>query len=266
MSRLKCRGDKLLEHNSQLPKVKEAMGMKQEQHEDLEEYDVIIKVAKVLGGTTKWLDSDLVNYKMDVVEYVLHDAVNTGWVLYDLDELRQHSELSFVHSVNMAVFVTLLGIWLGYGEEDLRNLAQIGLLHDIGKLFVPLNILHKPGRLSRAEFEVMKKHVYDGYLLLTYNDYINQEVKLGILQHHERLDGSGYPFNLKDNEIHEFSKIAAVADMYTAMIEDRTYRPKMTPLAALEVIEMAKGTKLDARVCEALRKIVMSTGKNYQTN
>ncbi len=175
--------------------------------------------------------------------------VNTIGVLEHLQELRLHNGNTFQHSLNVAILSGILGKWLSYKEVELKNLILAGLLHDIGKLFVPLSILDKPDKLSSGEFEVVKKHPQEGYRLVVDLDQIPQNVKLGILQHHERLDRSGYPFGLAGNEIHDYAKVIAIADMYDAMTSDRPYRRRMTPLVVIEAISEQMYSKLDTTLC-----------------
>ncbi|MEN6567700.1 MAG: HD-GYP domain-containing protein [Veillonellales bacterium] len=162
--------------------------------------------------------------------------IDTVGVLDYLHKERCHSNSTFHHSLNVAVVAGVLGKWCGYRRIDLKNIILAGLLHDIGKVAVPLAILDKPSRLSSAEFDVIKRHPRTGYQLVKKSSEIPTEVKLTILQHHERTDGSGYPCGLAAHEIRTDSKIIAIADIYDAMTSDRAYRRKVTPFEALDVI------------------------------
>jgi len=175
--------------------------------------------------------------------------INTIGVLDYLQELRLYNGDTFQHSLNVAILAGVLGKWLGYEKEKLKNLILAGLLHDIGKLFVPLSILDKPHMLSSWEFEVIKKHPQEGYRLIADSNKVPENVKLGILQHHERMDKSGYPLGLEGDKIHDYAKIIAIADIYDAMTSDRPYRRRMTPLAVIEEISAQMYSKLDAALC-----------------
>lgn len=142
--------------------------------------------------------------------------------------MREIDDLTYAHSVNVAITSRVLGGWLGFSEEDLDVLTLAGLLHDVGKCAVPNNILQKPASLTTEEYEVMKKHPVLGYDLL-YTEDIDMRIKLAALQHHERCDGSGYPYGTKQSQLEPFSMIVSIADVYDAMTADRVYRDGICP-------------------------------------
>lgn len=126
----------------------------------------------------------------------------------------------------------VLGKWMGYAGQNLKELILAELVHDIGKTLVLLEILNNPGRLTDIEMEVMKTHTTLGYQMIC-NLNIPQSVMLGTLQHHERSDGSGYPLRVGSSKIHEFAKIIAAADIFDAMTSDRVYRAKISPFTVV---------------------------------
>jgi len=149
-------------------------------------------------------------------------------VIDNLSRVRAHNEYTFNHSLNVAIICGLIGKWLGYTGQNLKDLILTGLLHDIGKAIVPLEILNKPGKLTVDEMDVVKRHPSQGYNLLRKQNDIRDEIKMGILQHHERQDGSGYPQGLTREKICDFGSIVSIADMYDAMTTTRVYRKKMS--------------------------------------
>lgn len=154
---------------------------------------------------------------------------STGITLMNmLLSMREIDDLTYAHSVNVAITARVLGGWLGMSDEDLDTLTLAGLLHDVGKCAIPNNILMKPASLTSDEYEVMKKHPVLGYDLL-YTEDIDIRVKLAALQHHERCDGTGYPYGLKQAQLDPFSMIIAIADVYDAMTADRVYRDGICP-------------------------------------
>ena len=154
---------------------------------------------------------------------VINEAVEIPHVYYLFQELYEKDEYTYRHTICVAVIAGLLGKWLGFGQAELRELELAGILHDIGKTMVPEYILRKPGKLTQKEFEEIKKHTIHGYRLIRHTS-LPDSISLSALQHHEREDGTGYPFRLKGSQIHPVAKIIAVADVFHAMSSDRVYR------------------------------------------
>ena len=138
--------------------------------------------------------------------------------------LKQNHPHTYLHSINVANYSVSLGERLNLNKSDLEKLKLIGLLHDIGKLNIPNDILKKPGKLTDEEFEVMKSHPVYSVELLKRAGFTNEEVLRSIKAHHERIDGTGYPRSLKGNQIPLFAKIVSIADSFEAMTSDRCYR------------------------------------------
>ena len=184
----------------------------------------------------------------ELVDEKISLLIETMGVIEHLNDIRFYNKYTFHHSLHVAIIAGVLGRWCGYKQAALKNLILAGLLHDIGKLFVPLSILDKPDRLSDTEFAIIKKHPQDAYQLLK-DTQLPEEIKLGIWQHHECLDGSGYPLGLTDAQICADAKIIAIADIYDSITSDRVYRPKMTPFEALDILADSMFKKLDPHVC-----------------
>lgn len=184
----------------------------------------------------------------ELIDQKIFLFVETIAVLEHLHNIRCYSEYTFNHSLNVAILAGILGKWCNYQGVELKNLILTGLLHDIGKLFVPLSILNKPNRLSNKEFTIIKNHPQESYQLIK-NAQISENVKLGIWQHHECLDGSGYPLRLIGDEICSEAKIIAIADIYDAITSDRVYCRKMTPFEALDLLSDYMFKKLESNAC-----------------
>jgi HD-GYP domain-containing protein (c-di-GMP phosphodiesterase class II) len=151
----------------------------------------------------------------------------------------------FQHSMNVGIYSTMLGLAHGYSKEELMVLALGALLHDIGKTKVPLDILRKPGKLTDEEFAEIKKHAEYGYLMLKDEPNVPLLAAHCAFQHHERIDGSGYPRGIKGNDIHEYARWIGLVDSYDAMTTHRVYRSAMLPHQALEVLFAGTGTLYD---------------------
>lgn len=159
------------------------------------------------------------------------------------------------HQKRVAELACAIGRCMGLSQDQLDGLRMAGLLHDIGKVKIPAEILNKPGRLSFKEFELVKEHPLDGYNVVK-NIIFDFPVAEAILQHHERIDGSGYPQGLKDNEILLEAKILGVADVIEAMASHRPYRPSLGIDAALDEIVKNSGKKYSESVVKACIKVI----------
>ena len=153
-----------------------------------------------------------------------------------LTDIRTYDDYTFGHCVNVCVLAVLTGIALGYSRDRLRELALGCLLHDLGKMAVPAEILNKPGKFTEEEMEIVKTHTIAGFEVLRNNPGIPLLSAHIAFQHQERLNGTGYPRGLKGNEIHEYARVAAVADVYDALTSDRPYRKRMMPHEAYEIM------------------------------
>ncbi|MEW8978088.1 MAG: HD-GYP domain-containing protein [Symbiobacterium sp.] len=168
------------------------------------------------------------------IDQIIADLLANPRVAVSLQDIRLVDQYTLSHSVNVCILATLLGMELGYPLTDLRNLALGTLLHDIGKVAIPPEILNKPGSLTREEAEVMKQHTVLGWELLKNQPDIPPTAAVVALQHHERWAGGGYPHNLSGDQIFRFSRVCAIVDCYDAMTSDRIYRKGLSPAMALE--------------------------------
>lgn len=174
-------------------------------------------------------------------------------------QVEQKDRYTFMHSNRVAEYAVKIAKRLGVNTDLLNRLTESAYLHDIGKVHIPEEILNKPGKLTKQEFDIIKKHPEDGAKML--EDTIYESLISIILQHHERLDGSGYPHGLKDEEILLEAKIIAVSDTFDAMTEDRAYRNAFTAEYALNEIKQLSGTKYDPQVVEAFERLLKEEGK-----
>ena len=162
------------------------------------------------------------------------------------------------HQKRVAELACAIGHKMGLPKEQVDILGLAGMLHDLGKIFIPAQILSKPGKLSSAEFELVKEHPRDGYFILRDIAFPWQVAK-AVLQHHERLDGSGYPQGLKGDEIIMEARILAVADVVEAMSSDRSYRPGPGFAMGLAEIEKYSGVLYDSKVVDVCLALFTQT-------
>lgn len=177
---------------------------------------------------------------------ILKESTSGIHVLDMMSCMRDMDDLTYVHSVNVALICNVFGNWLKLPKDEIRVLTLGGILHDIGKLKIPLEILTKPGKLTDEEYEIIKKHSYYGYDTIK-NKEIEDQVKLAVLLHHERTDGSGYPGGFPNQKIAEAAKIVAIADVYDAMTANRVYRIGMCPFKVINIFEEEGMTKYDPK-------------------
>lgn len=179
-----------------------------------------------------------------------------------LHNMRQYDDLTFAHCMNVALISNILAGWLGMSEEDIKTATLCGLLHDIGKLAIPDHIIKKPAKLTREEYEIIKTHTIQGYQILKDQD-ISIHVKNSALMHHEKSDGSGYPFGLKGNKIDSFAKIVGIADVYEAMTAARVYRGPLCPFQVIDIFEKEGLQKYEAAyILKFLENVVMTYMNN----
>lgn len=163
-----------------------------------------------------------------------------------MSRIKNRNEYTAEHCLNVCVLAIAFGRHLHMSEEELQLLGLCGLLHDVGKMHIPTGILDKPGRLTEAEFEVMKQHALIGYeLLKRQEDRLNSLVLDVALNHHERPDGTGYPRGLGEREIAEFSRIISVVDTYDAITSNRCYAPEQPSADAQKIIFENRGRQFD---------------------
>jgi len=158
----------------------------------------------------------------------------------------KHDASTFAHVTNVAAYAVVLGECLGYTDpDDLERIAIGGMLHDVGKRQIPANILKKNGPLTDQERKIVQLHPHQGYVDVHDCEELNWGQKMMVYQHHERLDGKGYPVGVRDDEIHEWAKLTAVVDVFDAVTGERPYRKSMNLDDALLLLERNAGTQFD---------------------
>lgn len=153
-----------------------------------------------------------------------------------LHNLRQIDDSTYAHSMNVSLIARMIGMWMKYDEATLDLITLCGLLHDIGKAQIPIDIIGKPGSLTDKEYEIVKTHTIIGYNLLKDQD-VDPHVKASALMHHERFDGKGYPYKLPPSEIDDIASIISIADVYDAMTSNRCYRRGLCPFEVIAIFE-----------------------------
>ena len=186
-----------------------------------------------LADTTKNITNEL----MKAIEE--NDAIAV-----DISALKVSDEYTFKHSVDVATMSMIVAKKLGMSHEEIYDIGISGLLHDIGKSKIPNELLNKPGALTEEEFEIMKQHSVFGYRILQEKKDIKDSIKLAVLQHHEKINGNGYPMGVETDKICSFAKIISVVDIYDALVTERPYKHGFSPRDAVEML-MAMTAELD---------------------
>jgi putative nucleotidyltransferase with HDIG domain len=189
-------------------------------------------------------------------DHVLN-AVGSAHIRDWLDVVWSYDDATYQHCLLVAGLAASFAHALGFGIADCRRLVSASLLHDIGKAKVPLAILNKPGRLTEAEWEIMRTHPVLGYELLTAQGGFDPEQLSVVRHHHEYLDGSGYPDGLAAGQITDLVRLTTICDIYAALIERRPYRAGIAPDVAFAQLQ-DMGPKLDTALVAAFRKVMVA--------
>ena len=192
-----------------------------------------------------------------VAEDILNEILSNNTVLIGLVDIKSMDNYTYQHCVNVAVISLVMGISMKMKKTDLIELCIGALIHDIGKSFIPKEITTKMGELTEDEVEVYKQHTVRGYDYLNKNFYLKDTSALVALQHHERADGNGFPKGLKENEIHIFSKIVAIANKYDELTSDLSYKRSISASDALEYIMSKVNTEFDFETVSLFTRIII---------
>ncbi|ABR46931.1 metal dependent phosphohydrolase [Alkaliphilus metalliredigens QYMF] len=205
---------------------------------------------KQTKGQQREMEKNIVDLNQ-LMKSVVDDIFNQKDLVMNLIDIKNIDSYTYSHSVNVMLHAVLLGVGMDLNRNQIYDLAAGSMLHDIGKIFVPEDILKKPGALSQEEYKIIQEHTNRGFSFLKEHTELSAVARIVSLQHQERVDGTGYPFKLKDKEIHTFSKITAVADVYDALISNRHYRRALPVNEALEYIMGSGGSLFDIKMVKA---------------
>lgn len=192
----------------------------------------------------------------DIIEEIIYDVIFNKNILENLVNISVYDDYTLNHSINVMMLSTVIARDNGFSMNDIKKLALGCIFHDIGKTFIPIEIINKPGKLTKEEFEQVKTHTEKGYqFLINYTDIPAISSNIALC-HHEREDGLGYPRNLKGDEIHKFSKIASISDVFDALTSDRSYRRAAPVHEAMEYLLAAGGTQFDIETIKSFSQSI----------
>ncbi|MFR5265432.1 HD-GYP domain-containing protein [Clostridium sp.] len=192
----------------------------------------------------------------ELAEELYDNVISNKNLLVGLVDIKTMDAYTYQHSVNVALISIVIGTGFNLPKKDLIDLCVGALLHDLGKIFVGKKIIQKPGKLTSEEFEIIKTHPQKGFDYVLDNNTINKNCRNIIIQHHEKVDGTGYPLGLKSDKITFLAKIVAVADVYDALTSNRSYKRAMCPSEAFEFILSNANTMFDFEVTKVFAKVL----------
>jgi putative nucleotidyltransferase with HDIG domain len=186
----------------------------------------------------------------------LVEAVQNNNFKNILSGVSEHDNYTYVHSMRVATFLSLFGNVLGIKGDDLMTLSTGGLLHDVGKMHIPHEVLNKPGKLTEEEFVIMKSHVNCSVDFLNETSDLPKGVTIVAGQHHEKLDGSGYPHGIEGGKLNELARMASIIDIFSAITDRRVYKDPVPPEQALKIMLNMKG-QLDQTLLSVFREMLL---------
>lgn len=188
-----------------------------------------------------------------VLDMILDELHNHEQAMIMLHSMQIADHYLFQHSLNVCLYALMLGSSLGYTRDELSTLGLGAMLHDVGKTLIPEQILMKPGRLTEEEMAVMRQHTENGFRILKEIPNVSLISAHCALQHHERLDGSGYPRGIQGDELHDFAKLLGIVDTFDAMTSHRVYKKAALPHEAVEVLFAGAGKLYDFHMINVFR-------------
>lgn len=215
-----------------------------------------IKETFILSENKKDIKKEQIDLIQRHVETIVDEILSHNQLMINMVDLKVFDDYTYYHSVNVAVLSIIVGVSLGLTKSELSVLGFAAILHDIGKVFIDKDILNKPDRLTAKEYEMMKAHSLLGGDYIKNACTISLEAYLGIVDHHEHYEGTGYPNGYKENRISLYGRVIAIADVYDALTSNRPYRGPLLPSEAMEYIMGASMTLFDPKIVEAFIKKV----------
>ncbi len=191
-----------------------------------------------------------------VVDSFIESVFRNDAAAATMFKLKRFDEYSYTHCINVAVLSIILGKHVGLDKATLRDIGIAGMFHDVGKARIPEAILNKPGKLSPQEFHVMKTHVLESYKIMREQKGLPADVLRGILEHHERYDGTGYPRGIARGDIGNYARVISVVDVYDALTSKRCYRDAVPASSALRQMYDWRETTFPPRSIESFIKCI----------
>ncbi len=184
----------------------------------------------------------------DISEHVYSKINDCSSLMDCVNSVKIADSYTYSHLVNVSVYSMLIGKWLSLNKKQLKDVVMAGLLHDVGKSQIPAEILNKRGPLTDYEYEIMKRHTVLGFEIIKNCSDINMDVKRAVVMHHEKEDGTGYPYGIKGTQKNLYAKILTIADIFDAITSERVYKGRQTPFAAFKELEKVGYDTVDPKI------------------
>ena len=237
----------------------------------MEEYNKIgDRIDKIFGHVKNGEKLNFETVTLEIQDFV-QEVVKERDILTQMRLLKRDDDHIFNHSLAVSILASSLGKWMNYSQKEILELSIAGLFHDIGKLKIDDEIINKPANLTEEEFEIMRKHPFYSSQILSATGNFSQDVILGVLQHHEKIDGAGYPNKVTGDRIHKYARIISICNVYHYLTSRRIYNDKESPLKVADYIRHKSFTSLDPEMTGVFlkniatfyvgNKVVLSTGE-----
>ncbi|WP_161625520.1 HD-GYP domain-containing protein [Sporomusa ovata] len=210
----------------------------------------IIKMASQAFGNIRENRTFNLTGISEAMKKLIEDAIGNRHVLIQMTDIRARADYTFGHSINVCLLSIMIGIKMNLNHQQLLELAMGAILHDLGMLLVPAEILQKTDSLSPTDWKLIQTHTEKGFEIIRRVGPIPLVSAHVAFQHHENFDGTGYCRGLLGENIHIYARIVAVADLYDAITSDRPYRKSFLPHEAYDIMLASRGTKLDPKIVD----------------
>lgn len=219
-------------------------------HAFASDYQEVLSVAEELFRTAEKTQSLPVQKTKAMIKESVSPLLQQSGVIDYLYELKHTDKSVYNHSLRVSILAGVLAKWMQFDEAEMQDVTLAGFLHDIGKTQIDQNIVERDVEsLTPEEMEIYVQHTINGYHLLSANSELSEGVKKAALQHHEKTNGTGFPFNALSADIHIYAKIVALADFYDIVTTEREGFPKYTPFSAISMITQKMFSEMDPKVC-----------------
>ncbi|KZL94119.1 HD-GYP domain-containing protein [Clostridium magnum] len=211
-------------------------------------------MSKIMKNTAIIADKKAMGEYVKTVEDLISYISENKEITKSLYDIQTHSNSNYVHSISVCIISAIIGQGMRMDSSAIKELGVAAILHDIGKTQLPKKIIEKQGSLTGEELNQYKEHPYLGAMLLKKNIRMSDNIIKGVQQHHERVDGKGYPYGLTGKSINRFARVICVSDVYDTITNSKDYKKAFSPNDAYELILAGSGTIFDEEVVQSFRK------------